>query len=253
MVMNMDQDKYSEIAARYDLMRTHNPDRRDFFRRLFDEHKVWSILDCACGTGSDLLLFMSLGREVAGSDLSESMLHEARKKIDSHDLDISLTQSDFRELASQFKRDFECVVCLNNSINEIHDDSEVVKSLESMTSVLSDDGILIIDQGQTDWTMKDPPSHAPIVNDHDFSRLFVMEYKEKIMVVDIYDFVHTKHDQHFHHTQVEIAIRLKDDWIELLESAGLTDVTLYGGWDSEEYDTESSKRLIIVARKNTSE
>ena len=41
-----------------------------FFERLFSENQVKRVLDCACGTGHELLIFHSLGCETVGSDLS---------------------------------------------------------------------------------------------------------------------------------------------------------------------------------------
>jgi glycine/sarcosine N-methyltransferase len=77
----LEYDHYEGFAERYDLFFDYNPDldslRSDFYRKLFDDNKVRSILDCACGTGRDLLLFYSLGLDVSGSDISESMLNQA--------------------------------------------------------------------------------------------------------------------------------------------------------------------------------
>jgi len=51
----MTQDNYEGFAGRYDWMKKRDPVRRQFFRELFAEHSVTRILDCACGTGRDLL------------------------------------------------------------------------------------------------------------------------------------------------------------------------------------------------------
>jgi len=51
------------------------------FRRVFDEGGVRSVLDCACGTGHDLVLFEKLGFEVVGSDISGAMLGRVRKNL----------------------------------------------------------------------------------------------------------------------------------------------------------------------------
>ena len=73
----MSHDLYEGFARRYDLFYNgfgeHDPAVVDFFRRLFEQHRVHSVLDCACGTGRDLCLFHSLGCQVVGSDISASM------------------------------------------------------------------------------------------------------------------------------------------------------------------------------------
>ena len=74
----MADDIYRNFAARYDRIRPPNPGRDEFFRRLFADNDVNSVLDCSCGTGRDILLFDSFGCDVYGSDLSESMLAQSR-------------------------------------------------------------------------------------------------------------------------------------------------------------------------------
>ena len=57
----MENDKYSNIADTYDYMLLKNIEREMFFTKIFRNNNVKSILDCACGTGKDLVLFNSLG------------------------------------------------------------------------------------------------------------------------------------------------------------------------------------------------
>ena len=245
----MTSDNYKPLAARYDRMSSDNPDRAEFFSKLFVKHNVGSILDCACGTGRDLLLFSKLGLDITGSDLSESMLEQARNKISESGLNIPVIHADFRQLETCFDRQFDSIVCLNNSINEMHDDDEAVRVLVSMKSLLNNTGILVIDQGQTDFSMVNPPKYAPIINDRDLTRVFVMEYESKIMTVHILDFIHTETETDFVKSTHEIKIRLIYDWTDIISRAGFTKFNFYGGWDFEQYDKNKSMRLIITAEK----
>ena len=52
----MTKDAYADFAERYDWMKQEDPTRTEFFRRLFSRHRVRTLLDCACGTGRDLIL-----------------------------------------------------------------------------------------------------------------------------------------------------------------------------------------------------
>jgi glycine/sarcosine N-methyltransferase len=243
------EDPYKDLADRYDLMKAPNADRDAFFRRHFEEHDVKSVLDCACGTGCDLLLFHSLGCDTFGSDLSDSMLIQARERIAEANGAIPVTKADFRDLPSHFDRKFDAVVCLSNSINEVLDESQAVRALMSMRDVLRDGGLLIIDQGQTDASMKNPPIFAPIMNDRDFSRLFAMSYSGDWMEVNVIDFIHTENATDFRIWSVTLAIRLQDDWTRILEKAGFDKVDFYGCWKGKSYSKDASHRLILVARK----
>ena len=245
----MAKDNYKGFAERYDWMKLKNSDRDEFFRDLFKKHNVTTVLDCACGTGHDLILFHSFGCDLQGSDLSESMLEQARKNLSEANLQIPLKKIDFRYLDEHFKPQFDAVVCLSNSINEPLKDTETLRALRSMKSVLKAGGILVFDQGQTDATMKNPPKYDPIVNDRDFSRLFVMEYSKEQMEVHIFDFLHSDKNQDFKHSSFRIRIRLKDSWEQILNQAGFRKSEYCGDWLYTPYDKERSKRLIVVTHK----
>jgi glycine/sarcosine N-methyltransferase len=245
----MTGDPYKDLAERYDWMKSKNRDRDKFFQNLFEKHDVKNVLDCSCGTGHELILFNSFGCEVQGSDLSDSMLEQARKNLSEANLQLPLNKIDFRYLDEHFKPQFDAVVCLSNSINELLKDTETLRALQSMKAVLRDGGILIFDQGQTDATMKNPPKYDPIVNDRDFSRLFAIEYSEEQMEVHIFDFLHSDKKRDFKHNSFLIRIRLLDSWEQMLNQAGFKNLEYFGDWLLAPYDKEQSKRLIVVAHK----
>jgi len=137
----MTKDPYQDFAERYDKMKFQNPAREKFFKSLFVKYNITTVLDCACGTGQDLILFHSFGFGVHGSDLSGAMLAQARKNITEAKLSIPLEKVDFRSLDQHFKSQFDAVVCLSNSINEPLNDSDTHKALLSMKVVLREKGI----------------------------------------------------------------------------------------------------------------
>ncbi len=241
-----EKDTYNNIAKYYDYMLKRNPQREKFFARVFHDYGVKTVLDCACGTGNDLVMFDSLGLKVTGSDLSDAMLDIARKKIKENNLPITIKKADFHELREHFDRQFDAVVCLSNAVNEA--DIDIDKALGSFKSVLKEKGIIVFDQGQTDYTMKNPPRFFPEVNDRDFTRLYIMDYQDDLMKVDIFDFLHKETEKDFRHSEFSIRIRLYDDWVKILKKAKLT-AKYYGDWDFKEYSKSDSKRLIVKAKR----
>jgi ubiquinone/menaquinone biosynthesis C-methylase UbiE len=176
------------------------------------------------------------------------MLKVSQRSISDREADIDLKKADFQNLKAAHAESFDAVVCLTNSINEVEVDP--IRALESMKEVLNPGGIIIFDQGQTDLTMRDPPSYAQIINNQVLSRLFTMEYDKYIMKVNIFDFVHDANSSLFDfvHSQFQICIRLLKDWISILDKCHLR-AEYYGDWDGAQYDCDRSKRLIIVARR----
>jgi glycine/sarcosine N-methyltransferase len=243
-----ERDRYARIAETYDLMLPDVPERRRFFARLFERNKVRTVLDCACGTGVDLSWFSALGLETTGSDLSEAMLRVARKRLKEEGRRVVLRRADYQSLSPVFKGErFDAVVCLSNAINEAQVD--VHKALRSMRSVLDDKGIIVFDQGQTDASMKTPPPYSLMVNTRDFTRLFTMDYGRDIMLVRIYDILHSYDRSDIVRHEFPIKIRLLDDWKRILARAGLRG-EFYSWWDFRRYDKRTDQKLIVVARQS---
>ena len=245
----MKTDPYKDLAKRYDLKKTRDRDRENFFDIILKKYYVKDVLDCACGTGNDLVMFHSLGYNITGSDLSKAMLSKATQKISKIKPRIGLYHADYRYLKRRFGKKFDAIVCLTNAINEPLKNIDTLKALRSMQSMLRPGGILIFDQGQTDASMKNPPKYSPIINNRNLSRLFVMNYFKNQMEVSIFDFIHTKRKIEFKHNSVRIRIRLKDDWKRILEFVGFKKVEYYGDWKMTPYNKKDSMRLIIVAHK----
>jgi glycine/sarcosine N-methyltransferase len=250
----MTHDLYEGFADRYDLFFSrfgeHDPIAVEFFRKLFAENQIRSVLDCACGTGNDLVLFHSLGCQVVGSDISESMLAQARKNLAERGLKMPLQKADYRELPQHFDRRFDAVVCLASSILHMPNEAEVLRAFKSMGKVLRVGGILVLTQGTTDKQWEEKPRFILAVNTKEFSRLFVMDYLDQGARYNILDIFHSEEASDFKVWSVDYPqMLLKNDQERLLKASGFRAVDFYGSYRFDPYDEEASDRLIAVARK----
>lgn len=221
-----------------------------FFGSLFKKHGTKRLLDCSCGTGSDLLMFRSLLDNVYGSDLSDAMLAVAHDKIRNAGANIPLTKANFCHLESYGLKNFDAVVCLSSSFGEVHSDEDAVTALKSMYASLNTNGILIIDQGQSDAMMQAKPRFIPVLNTCDLSRLFVIDYpvgSDDFITVNICDLLHTSKETSFSVSPFTLRVRLVHTWQNLLKRAGIARYKIFGNWDMSAYDTMSSRRIIITA------
>jgi len=248
------RDPYEGFAERYDLLfgefGRHDAAVVEFYRKLFADAGVRSVLDCSCGTGRDLHLFHTLGCEVVGSDVSESMLAQARKNLAGCGLDVALHRIDYRELPQHLDRTFDAVVCLATSIAEMPDEPEVLRGFNSMRQALRDGGILVLTQGTTDKQWNDKPRFIPAVISPEFSRVFVIDYSERGARYNVLDICHGEQGRDFKVWSIDYGqILLRDDQERLLTAAGFRTVDFYGSYHFEPYDKEASDRLIAVARK----
>ena len=250
----MTSDSYEGFAERYDLFfggfGEHNAERIEFFRKLFAENQVHSVLDCACGTGKDLHLFHSLRCEVFGSDISESMLAQARKNLTECGMNVPLQKVDYRELPQSFSRQFDALVCLAGSILHMPNEVEVLRAFRSMREVLHESGILVLTQGTTDKQWEEKPRFILAVNRKDFSRLFVIDYFDRGARYNVLDIFHGEKISDLKVWSTDYPnILLKDDQERLLRASGFGAVDFYGTYRFDPYDREASDLLIAVAHK----
>nr|AGS49619.1 N-methyltransferase [uncultured bacterium esnapd12] len=98
-----------------------------------------SLLDVACGTGSHLRHFADLFDEVAGLELSESMIELARGRLDG----IALRQADMRDF--RWDRKFDVVTCMFSSIGHMRDEAELEQAVASFARHLVPGGVVVVE------------------------------------------------------------------------------------------------------------
>jgi SAM-dependent methyltransferase len=250
----MADDLYAGFADRYDLFRgesgQHDPEQAGFFRQLFAQHGARTILDCACGTGQHLHLFHTLGCQVTGSDISPSMLAQARRNLAGAGIEAPLHQVDYRALPERFSTRFDAVTCLSSSLLHMEDDDQALLALGSMRAVLRRGGILVLSQGTTDRQWAEKPRFILAANTAEFSRLFVIDYLDAGARYNIVDIRRGGAGEELEVWSVEYPrVLLHDDQDRLLRAAGFSPVEFYGSYRFEPYDKEESRTLIAVAQR----
>lgn len=102
----MADDPYAGLAGRYDLFfggfGEHDAAVAAFYRRLFTENGVHTVLDCACGTDQDLHLFYTLGCEAYGSDISDAMLARAHQNLAGRGIQLPLQKADYGMIRNDY-------------------------------------------------------------------------------------------------------------------------------------------------------
>ena len=91
----------------------------EFLRALFRANGVAdgaSVLDCACGIGTQAIPLAALGYRVAASDLSAGALEEAKRRAAARNVGICFRQADFRALDAVFPERFDAVIAVDNAL-----------------------------------------------------------------------------------------------------------------------------------------
>ena len=100
-----------------------------FYRRLFQQHGVRSVLDAACGTGHHAAMFHDWGLEVEGADISPAMIDRARALWRAPGATMGRDGFD-KPIASP--EPFDAVVCLGNSLPLAPDMATVQRAIIQM-------------------------------------------------------------------------------------------------------------------------
>lgn len=243
------KDLYEKFAYDYDEfgpIEEYLGDEKTFLNKIFSEHGVRNVLDCACGTGQHLLMLAQSGYKVWGSDYSKSMLEVARKNLQERNYSIPLRQCDFRFLEQAFDITFDAIVCLTNSLPHLHTDEDLLTALRSMKNRLNKNGLLVLTQGTTHFTLS-LPSIEVVVNRPDFSRIFVKERNDRFQIIHVLDLFHSAQRLESNQYDIVYRILLDEDYRRLLPQAGFTNIRIYGDYDMNSYDN-NSWRLIVVAQ-----
>ena len=126
-----------EDDTRYEMYVKH-------WEKVLEGKDVKSMLDVSIGTGSVTIPLLDKGISVSGSDLSESMLANCKKKIEAKGFEADLRRSDFRDLSCWDNRTFDMVASTGNSLAYVSND-DAAKALHEMDKHVKEGGFLYID------------------------------------------------------------------------------------------------------------
>ncbi|MDX2360101.1 MAG: methyltransferase domain-containing protein [Crocinitomicaceae bacterium] len=215
---------------------------KKFIHRLVDLlsiPKTKKILDLACGKGRHSVTLNELGYNVLGVDLSKNSIDNAKKSVvDGLDFDVH----DMREVIQG--KSFGAIFNLFTSFGYFDSTADNNRVLSSIHTMLEPNGILVIDfmnaqriinsLVESEEKMVDGISFA-IKRNYDGTHIF-----KNIQFSD------GGHDYDF--TERVQALKAEDFEI-MLNANNFEILSTFGDFDLAPYNSETSDRLILVARK----
>jgi SAM-dependent methyltransferase len=115
----------------------------EVIREYFGGH-IHSILDAACGIGTQAIGLSQKGYEVTGSDISSSELEKARLEASKRDLNIAFGIADMRDLQKVYQRKFDLVIACDNAIPHLLSDEEILQAFVQFFRISSEQGGCIV-------------------------------------------------------------------------------------------------------------
>lgn len=247
---------YDRLADKYDVM--ISDERYDaelpFFKSVFGRCNVKSVLDCSCGTGKHVIKFLQLGFEATGSDASIEMVRKAEKNAASLSIKASFVQADFKKLAEVFDREFDCVVCLGNSLNHELKEIGMLSALKSMYGVLRDKGLVIIQIRNLQKLAEEEKRIFPVhfhkePNGDRKLFIYVLDFHRSSVTFNVASFLEFDGEPRFEVDSVDYRIVSAEKLQTLMTRAGFGKLEIYGNFEFAKFSGERSEDIVAVGRK----
>lgn len=103
-------------------------------------NEVHSILDAACGIGTQTIGLAQKGYELTASDISEGEIEKARLEASERNLEIKFLLADMRNLQQMFDVKFDLVIACDNAIPHLLSDAEIRQAFKQFYQVTSQQG-----------------------------------------------------------------------------------------------------------------
>lgn len=103
-----------------------------------------TVLDVACGIGTQALGLAALGYEVTASDLSAGAVTRLRDEAARRGLPIEAAVADMRDAWDVHGRAFDVVLCADNSLPHLLTDGEIVDALRGFRRCTAPGGICLV-------------------------------------------------------------------------------------------------------------
>ncbi len=136
---------YNEFSKVYDNMMSYVDYELwiELIEKYLDEFKVESLLELGCGTGEITLRLYRDGYKIIGTDISPTMLAQARKKAKLYGYEIEFEEKNMIEIDNKDK--FDGVISIFDTINHLKSLEELSKVFENVKNILNSNGLFLFD------------------------------------------------------------------------------------------------------------
>jgi cyclopropane fatty-acyl-phospholipid synthase-like methyltransferase len=197
------------------------------------------LIDIACGKGRHVTYFNSLGFDVVGIDLSPNSIASAKKN---ENATLQFEVHDMRKIYQ--KNHFDVVTNLFTSFGYFDNVQDEQKAIDAMGSNLKSEGLLIIDFMNVKKAIINLLSSEQKTIDGIFFSI-KRKVKEGYIIKDIAITDGTIKQKY----QEKVKAITLANFTELINKSGLKIIDIFGNYKLEDFNTETSDRLILICKK----
>jgi len=230
--------KYYHILYKH----RNNEEASYFIRNLVNLLKIPSnsnIADIACGKGRHSLELSKYDLNVWGMDLSSNSIQFANEHANDR------TEFSVHDMREPFpKENFDYIFNLFTSFGYFEDSKEDYQCIENISTALKSGGLFIQDYLNAKIVVSNfPQNETKIIDDVEFgiSKLVNGKFIEK--------HIHVKHGAFEDEFMERVKMISKHELIEMYSKVGLKLISVFGNYSLDDFDEDSSPRIIIIAQK----
>ncbi|MCB1850103.1 MAG: class I SAM-dependent methyltransferase [Gammaproteobacteria bacterium] len=105
---------------------------------------ICTVLDVACGIGTQAIALANLGFEVTASDLSGAAVKRAGREAQARNVDIAFSVCNMLHCHDHHQREFDLEIACDNSIPHLLSDNEILTALRQMYDCVRPGGGILL-------------------------------------------------------------------------------------------------------------
>lgn len=141
-----------------------------------------TVLDVACGIGTQSIGLAKIGYEVTSCDLSPTEIEQARLEALRHGVQIEFQVVDMRQVWETYQKQFDVVIACDNSVPHLLSDEEILLALNQFSKCTKPGGCCLIsvrDYAQLERQDKQKQIYPRSVHQTDHGQ---------VVIFDVWDF-----------------------------------------------------------------
>ncbi len=220
-----------------------------FYRHVFDQLDVRSVVDVACGSGHHAAMFHDWGLRVEAADISREMVEFARQRFgESPNLQWVVRGFD-EPIASG---PFDAAVCVGNSLALAPDHKTVAEAVRQLLAAVRPGGAAVVHVLNL-WRLPDGPCRWQVI------KRATVSGRELVLVKGVHRsgrggfvdlvVVPTADEGPPHTESVPLLGIDAAELQQMAQDAGATTVSLYGDYQRSPLDSGQSSDILVIARK----
>jgi len=245
--------QYSKLSEYYDLLSQDADDSKNrAIEKILQEHKVKTVLDLTCGTGSQVFWLAECGYHVTGADLSPALLEIARNKTQKEKIDVKFIEGDMRTVQVG---EYDAVITIFNAIGHLTK-ADFEKAMRNVHANLKDNGLYIFDIFNLDAMTDDAVKNLAMdiektVND---TKIRDVQYSEldsdngRLTSYDEFSIQEGSNQPQIYKGQFTLQIYMANELREMLSRNGFKTLGQYA-IDGSEFLEKKTESILTVAKK----